>query len=361
MNFLRKQIDQGLSIVEKYQGNIPFHLYLKEIFRQNKNWGSKDRKNYRNICYTYFRHFQLLKTLNRDLKIDYLEKQLTLSVITDTQAFSFFEGQISDKLEITRLNQDFCKEPDVYFRALPKFEEYIEKSISEEGNKCEKIQTVRGIFKFSAKTNLDDYIQTGKGYIQDLSCQLAILKLSQHVEMKRVWDCCSGAGGKAIDMTLINPQIQLFCSDKRKQILINLRTRFQSMGLRIPNTQEIDLLTDLNQLNDGFFNQSLIVADVPCTGSGTWRRNPENLVHFKPELIQSYSSLQAQILKNIASFVKPEGYIFYMTCSIFKYENELNIEKFIKNHRYEVVFQDYFGGYQLESDTIFGCLLKKLP
>lgn len=360
MNFLRKQIDQGLSIVEKYQGNIPFHLYLKEIFRQNKNWGSKDRKNYRNICYTYFRHYQLIKTLIRDEKIDYLEKQLTHHTTKDTLAFSFFEGQISDKLNINRLNEDFGKEPDVYFRALPQFEESVEKTIKEQGNNCEKIQTIPGIFKLSAKINLEEFISKGQGYVQDLSCQLAILKLSQHVELKRIWDCCSGAGGKAIDMTLINPKIQLFCSDKRKQILINLKTRFQSLGLNIPNTQEIDLLTDLNQLNDGFYNQSLVVADVPCTGSGTWRRNPENLVHFKHESIQNYASLQAQILKNIESFVKPQGYIFYMTCSIFKSENEQNIEKFLKNHPYEIVFQDYFGGYELESDTIFGCLLRKI-
>jgi hypothetical protein len=50
LTFLKKQIDQALLIVAKYQGNLPFHLYIKEIFRNNKNWGSKDRKNYRNIC-----------------------------------------------------------------------------------------------------------------------------------------------------------------------------------------------------------------------------------------------------------------------------------------------------------------------
>jgi len=359
LNFLRKQIEQGLSIVERYQGNIPFHLYLKEIFRQNKNWGSKDRKNYRNICYTYFRHFQLIKTSSLADKIDYLERQLTQPIIKNTLAFSSFEGHISEKLEINHLNYDFSKEPDVYFRALPKHEESIEKNILEQGKKCEKNQTIPGIFKLSAKTNLDEYIQSGKGYIQDLSCQLAISKLSQHVEMKRVWDCCSGAGGKAIDITLINPRIQLFCSDKRKQILINLKARFQLLGLPVPDTQEIDLLTDLNQLNDGYKNQSLIVADVPCTGSGTWRRNPENLVYFNRDLIQNYSSLQAQILKNIDKFVKNNGYIFYMTCSIFKSENEQNIEKFLNHHQYEIVFQEYFGGYELDADTIFGCLLKK--
>lgn len=359
MNFLRKQIEQGLSIVEKYQGNIPFHLYLKEIFRQNKNWGSKDRKNYRNICYTYFRHFQLIKNLSKTDTINYIENQINGSEVLDTHAFSFFEGQISDKLILSRLNEDFGKEPDVYFRALPKFENFIENYLIEQGTKYEKNQTISGIFKLSAKTNLDEFIQTGKGYIQDLSCQLAILKLSQHVEMKRVWDCCSGAGGKAIDMSLINPQIQLFCSDKRKQILINLRARFQSLGLTMPNTQEIDLINDLDQLNDGFFNQLLIVADVPCTGSGTWRRNPENLVYFNQELIQTYSSLQAQILNKIEKFVKNNGYIFYMTCSIFKSENENNIEKFVKKHPYKIVFQEYFGGYELEADTIFGCLLQK--
>jgi hypothetical protein len=49
--------------VSKYQGVEPFHLYLKGIFQQNKNWGSNDRKNYRRICYTYWRYFDLLESL----------------------------------------------------------------------------------------------------------------------------------------------------------------------------------------------------------------------------------------------------------------------------------------------------------
>ncbi len=361
MSFLKKHIEQSLNIIEKYQGSVPFHLYLKDIFKQNKNWGSKDRKNYRAICYKYFRNYYVLQNLSQEKVVEFLLNQFNSDTETayNTHAFDSFEGQMSAEISLEKLNNDFSVEPTIYFRSLPKYIQFIENELKKQGVPYKKHDTIEGIFELSSKTNLESYIKEGKGYIQDLSCQLAIEELSKYHQFNRVWDCCSGAGGKAIDIMLKEPNCDLFCSDIRKQILQNLKIRFESLGLKVPNMQVIDLLNDLQQLNDGFLNQKLIIADVPCTGSGTWRRNPENIAYFQHNSILKFANIQFSILKNLDSFVAKSGEIFYMTCSIFKAENEDNIQKFMKDHSYEIVFQKYFGGYSNHADFIFGCLLRK--
>lgn len=361
MSFLKKHIEQSLVILEKYQGKIPFHLYLKDVFKQNKNWGSKDRKNYRSICYKYFRNYFILKDLSKEKVIENLFEQLSFEneKTSNTNAFNHFEGHISEHISIEKLNHDFSIEPNIYFRSLIEFEKHIENDFKNLGISFKKNDTIQGIFELSAKTNLENYINQGKGYVQDLSCQLAIEELSLHHHFKRVWDCCSGAGGKAIDIMIKEPKCQLFCSDKRKQILQNLKIRFQMLGLTLPNIQEIDLLNDIPLLNDGFYNQKLIIADVPCTGSGTWRRNPENIVYFDNSNIHKYANIQLSILENLDPFIGQQGEIFYMTCSVFKAENEDNIKRFLNRYNYEIVFEKYFGGYSMNADFIYGCLLRK--
>ena len=74
----------------------------------------------------------------------------------------------------------------------------------------------------------------------------------------------------------------------------------------------------------------MIIADVPCTGSGTWGRTPEQLYYFEDRKIEEYASLQKQIVTNVISHLAPGGYFLYITCSVFKKENEEAID-FIKD------------------------------
>src|SRR5690606_25297985 len=70
----------------------------------------------------------------------------------------------------------------------------------------------------------------------------------------------------------------------------------------------------------------LVIADVPCSGSGTWGRAPENLLHFDCVRIDHYASLQSAILKELAGSVKEGGLILYVTCSVYERENEKQME-----------------------------------
>ena len=84
--------------------------------------------------------------------------------------------------------------------------------------------------------------------------------------------------------------------------------------------EQIDLL----KLDQFTFpqNHQLVVADLPCTGSGTWRRNPENLAFFNSDAIEVFSKLQQSILINLSKQLLKGQYLYFMTCSIFANENE---------------------------------------
>ena len=103
----------------------------------------------------------------------------------------------------------------------------------------------------------------------------------------------------------------------------------------------------------------LIFADVPCSGSGTWGRTPEQLAFFTTSYLSYYTSLQQQIVANCVKAVKPGGYFIYATCSIYKDENELQVQSILKEHSFELISEQYFVGYDQQADTLYGALFKK--
>jgi len=75
-----------------------------------------------------------------------------------------------------------------------------------------------------------------------------------------------------------------------------------------------------------------VLLDVPCSGSGVWRRNPGLQWCFTEETLQEHVALQQEILEHFADAVKPGGHLIYSTCSLFPEENELQIRSFLERH-----------------------------
>ena len=108
-------------------------------------------------------------------------------------------------------------------------------------------------------------------------------------------------------------------------------------------------LTDQNDLPRQSFN--FIVADLPCTGSGTWSRTPEALYYFNPDTISDYRQRQEKILTNITSRLKTGGVLVYITCSVFADENE-HIS-LVKRGNLILDQQELIGGYGLGADSMY--------
>ncbi|MFN5761091.1 MAG: RsmB/NOP family class I SAM-dependent RNA methyltransferase, partial [Sphingobacteriales bacterium] len=124
-----------------------------------------------------------------------------------------------------------------------------------------------------------------------------------------VWDACAASGGKTILLYDIQPTINLLASDIRDSILDNLKKRLAIAGLH--NYQAI--VADLRKAAPSIKPQDLIMADVPCTGSGTWGRTPENLLFISEQQLENYVQLQRKILDNTIPLVKEGGHFLYMT------------------------------------------------
>ena len=104
---------------------------------------------------------------------------------------------------------------------------------------------------------------------------------------------------------------------------------------------------------------SIILADLPCTGSGTWSRTPEQLFYFDPQKIREYATLQRKILSNVIDQLEPGGHLLYITCSVFKKENEEQVDFMKEKFLLQEEKSELIKGYDKKADTMFAALLRK--
>lgn len=163
--------------------------------------------------------------------------------------------------------------------------------------------------------------------IQDEGSQIATLcALAQPGE--QILDYCAGGGGKTLALaaeTQNKGQIYAYDSDGRRLMPIYARLEragARNVQVRAPRGQA-DVLSDLRERCD------LVVVDAPCTGSGTWRRNPDAKWRMRPGALDQRMKDQDEAIRNAARFVKKGGRLLYITCSLLRQENEERLSAFL--------------------------------
>jgi len=156
--------------------------------------------------------------------------------------------------------------------------------------------------------------------------------------------------------------------------LFNLKQRFAKAGIKNYTSFTADLTSlnfsknvpaDKSQISlkarRGSVGESfdLVICDAPCTGSGTWSRTPEQLYFFNDEKIDQYALLQKKIVSTIVAMLKKNGWLLYITCSVFKKENEDVVEFIRSNSEFELVEMELLKGYEKKADTMFAALFKR--
>lgn len=174
-----------------------------------------------------------------------------------------------------------------------------------------------------------------KGWIeiQDEGSQLIAWLCGAKPGMQ-VLDYCAGAGGKTLALAAaMERKGRIVAMDTDEKRLENGRKRYKKAGLA--DIIEVRALSDerhkkwLKRQKEKF---DIVLTDVPCSGSGTWRRNPDTRWQkFGPSL-EELTEIQAEIIDRAAKCVKPGGKLVYATCSLFEEENEAQVETFLKNH-----------------------------
>jgi 16S rRNA (cytosine967-C5)-methyltransferase len=148
----------------------------------------------------------------------------------------------------------------------------------------------------------------------------------------------------------IDPKIKLTVSDTRESILVNLKKRFNNAGIRDYKSLIVDLSKNKSEIH---LKPEIIIADVPCSGSGTWSRTPEQLYFFQERKIEDYSALQKRIVSNAIAQLQPGGSFVYITCSVFKKENE-EVTMYIKeNFHLQLKQLEVLNGYDKRADSMF--------
>ncbi len=166
--------------------------------------------------------------------------------------------------------------------------------------------------------------------VQDEGSQLAALLSGARAGMQVV-DLCAGAGGKTLALAAqMENKGQIYAFDFDERRLAPLTQRLDRAGVR--NVQirapvrARDVLADLEGKID------LVVVDAPCTGSGTWRRNPDAKWRVRPTSLETRRREQQDALARAAPLVKPGGILHYVTCSVFPEENEDAVAAFRAAH-----------------------------
>ncbi|HZH53528.1 MAG TPA: RsmB/NOP family class I SAM-dependent RNA methyltransferase [Microvirga sp.] len=171
-----------------------------------------------------------------------------------------------------------------------------------------------------------------KGWIeiQDEGSQLAAL-LSAVKPGEQVVDLCAGGGGKTLALAAqMENHGQIYATDNDARRLAPIHDRLTRAGVRNVQVRtprgKADAVTDLDGRID------CVLVDAPCTGVGTWRRNPDAKWRLRPGSLETRLKEQAAVLDRAAALVKPGGRIVYVTCSILPEENDDALAAFRERH-----------------------------
>jgi 16S rRNA (cytosine967-C5)-methyltransferase len=186
--------------------------------------------------------------------------------------------------------------------------------------------------RLPSDTRVDDHPAYAAGLVevQDEGSQLIALACAMDGN-ERIVDLCAGAGGKSLAVAASAPGATILATDSNRQRLSKLAPRAQRAGARI-ETRLLSPPAELDKLADWRASADLVLVDAPCSGSGTWRRNPEGRWRLTPQRLDHVVALQRRLLDMAAELVKPGGLLVYAVCSLLSREGAGQIDAFLHSH-----------------------------
>lgn len=385
--YAQQYLRSAEAICSLYDGRLPLAAFLKQYFKQHKKFGSKDRRHIAHVCYCFFRLGHALRELPFDQRARvalFLCERLPGSwasiydedwiagwhpalphrlsfIALRYPAFSAlaifpFLNRTGDAFGDVAFSVSHLVQPDLFIRIRPGKLSAVTQKLAAAGipyNACGN-----DCLALPNGSRVDEVLTIDvDGVIQDLSSQrvAGVFDAMKKDVIETVWDCCAASGGKSLlAWDAMGAGIRLTVSDLRPSIIRNLQKRFATAGL-VPDHI---FVADLSVPFPSKKQFDLVICDAPCTGSGTWGRTPEQLYFFDEKRIGEYASLQGKIVKHILPSIKKKGYLLYITCSVFKDENEAQVAHLTKAGL-EVVQTVWLKGFPEKADSMFACLLRK--
>ncbi|GAB4252239.1 MAG: class I SAM-dependent methyltransferase [Saprospiraceae bacterium] len=198
-----------------------------------------------------------------------------------------------------------------------------------------------------------------KGYfeVQDEGSQLIAKMLAPEPGM-RVVDACAGAGGKALHLaSLMQNKGTLIAMDTEAWKLDELKRRAKRNKVHIIQSRPIESSKSIKRLTE---TADRLLLDVPCSGLGVLRRNPDAKWKLSPEFVEGIKNTQAEILSSYSRMLKPGGHMVYATCSILPSENEGQVQRFLQDHHnFKLLSSKHLLPLEHGTDGFFMALLEK--
>ena len=385
MSHHHSHLTSAVKVIQTHKKGEPLGHHLKRFFAADKKYGSKDRKQISSLCYNFYRLGTALKNNSVEDRIaiatflcnnksnSFLQKinpilheKIALSTNAKISFLNIdiadifpFQNEIGEGIDNEKYAFSFLKQPLFFLRIRPGKEGMVSEKLTKNNVDFEEVTTSCIALPQGFKTDL--YFDPNKEVVvQDRNSQQVfnyLQKSDVYLEKDvEVWDCCAASGGKSILLhDILHEHVNLHVSDIRPNILNNLRSRFKEAGIKNYQAFTANLIEEQSAIPE--IKYDLIICDAPCTGSGTWSRTPEQSHFFDAAKIDEYAAMQLKIASNAIHYLQSGGLFFYITCSVFKKENEAVVETLKQKFHLQLLQMEYLKGYEVQADTMFVAVL----
>lgn len=341
-----------MQIMHRYaEGGIPLDRLLYRYLREHAAIGAQDRRDISAQAYHYVKHVRLIdaltqppKTLDRLLAtvahlptkeaLDAMQLPLPVRYSVPDVLWNLIMNAYGEEKAIAIADAWNGEAPTTIRANLAKIsrEALIERLSSLGAQPCQEAPAGIVFPKRLPLFGLPEF-REGLFEMQDEASQL-VSELMAVSPGDQVMDFCAGSGGKTLGFaSRMQGKGQIYLHDIRPAALIEARQRLKRAGIQ--NSQL--LFPDSPQLKKCYQKMDWVLVDAPCSGTGTYRRNPDMKHTFTMEALTRLRSQQRVIFEKALSTVKPGGHIVYATCSVLPEENEEQLAHFL--HTYPVILK----------------------
>lgn len=401
---IQQAIVESLHLI--FDDGIYADKVIERQFKAHREWGSRDRKHIAETVYEMVRWRRLISfCLGEELQNDHASLWRALGVwkiidhdgddtslreilwsIKEWQDLKFKDirakllhadkfpavresvpdwlyevgkSELGTKWEsyLTHLNE----QAPVFLRAnrLKCDREQLQEALSKESIETTIVDELPDALRLVERKNVHATETFKKGWfeMQDGASQqvAALMDLSPGL---RVIDACAGAGGKTLHIAAyLKNKGKIIALDTNELKLTELKRRAARDGVDVVETKLIDSTKVIKRLED---SADRVLLDVPCSGLGVLRRNPDTKWKLTKEHLDDMRTLQREILSSYSKMTKKGGILVYATCSILPSENEKQVEHFLsENSGWEIITEKKFVPGEHGFDGFYACSLRR--
>lgn len=351
------------SLTQIFDGKKYADKVIEKVLKSNSKWGARDRRFIAETTYDIVRWYRLLLVVTNAEPNDYWKLLGGWCAMNEAELPDWveFEGinrknvlrrweEIKGTRKIAESIPDWMDE--LGERELGRIWNEELQALNEEARvvlrantlKTTMKQLYRELSEAEVDVELDDrypdalimkqrqnvfllpQFKQGLFEVQDAGSQ-AIAPFLQVEPGMRVIDACAGAGGKTLHLAaLMQNKGRIVAMDTEEWKLTELKLRARRAGAGNVETRVIESSKTIKRLDKA---ADRILLDVPCSGLGVIRRNPDAKWKLSVDFIEKVKELQQHILQDYCTMLKPGGKLVYSTCSLMPSENEKQVEKFL--------------------------------